>query len=114
MAHNAALKPSQNKSLFTKNVKIVVLLLFLYLTRPMAASKRTTRVHRKPAVEPTNNIIFEKIDYKVHDEKMLEYFWVDIRPIARNVYKAIAIANLTIPIHQVWVHGIFYYKYQTY
>lgn len=64
--------------------------------------------------EPTNNILFEKLEYEMFKKDVISDELVFLRPIAPNVYKG----NITLlakrVFNELWFQINFYYKYNTY
>lgn len=80
------------------------------LVRSREARPRKVRVQE----EPTNNIFFEKIEYRILDRSVISKDWIDIRPIAPNVYRVNATVEVAQTINESWASVTLYYKYTTY
>lgn len=92
-----------------KNVIICSIILFV-LWRSI-----TLDAHKAKAKEkPTNNILFEKVQYRIHDRSVVSHDWLEFRPIAPNVYHFNATVILAKQLNESWTRGILNYKYNTY
>lgn len=76
----------------------------------------TVESHKKkrPVVEPKNNVLFEKFEYEITNTTWIDVHYVDIRPVQRNILRFNASFSLTVPINQMFLHILLYYKYNTY
>lgn len=64
--------------------------------------------------EPKNNLFFEKFKYTVLDRSLIPKDWIDIRPIAPNVYRLNTTITVAQTLNELWYSGVLYYKYNTY
>lgn len=61
-----------------------------------------------------NNMILERIEYKMFEEGIFSYYNIELKPIAHNVYRINATAILLRRCDTMWAHIILYYRYATY
>lgn len=64
--------------------------------------------------QPANNIIFERFEYENLNKSLFIENWVVIRQTSWNVLKINISVTLTHPINEAWLHGVLFYKYNTY
>lgn len=69
---------------------------------------------RKVIETPTNNILFEKVEYRVLNRSVISHDWLEIKPLAPNVVRLNASMCVTKEAKEVWGRGVMYYKYNTY
>lgn len=86
--------------------RIIILWLFL---QGLTASQ-----HPRKVAEPENNIIFERLEYHIHNKKLIRENWVLVKPIAPNVINLNISVTVTQQINYGWLRTTFYHKYNTY
>lgn len=75
------------------------------------------RAHQKPKVieEPRNNIIYERVTYKIFNKTLINVNYVELdKLISYNVIRMNFSVSITQPVHSLYVRGILYHKYQQY
>lgn len=96
-----------------KNILFILVLPTLLITTAALKVKNRSLIYTNQQ-QTTNNVIFEKMEYEIYNKSLFVENWVDVRPVAWNVVKANASANLTQPINELWIHFILFRKYNTY
>lgn len=90
----------------------IVLVLVLVISIDTKRTKVTIKQAKQE--EPTNNILFEKLESEFYNRNVVYDEPPLIRPIAPNVFKM----NLTMVtkriFNEVWLQMVFFYKYNTY
>lgn len=71
-------------------------------------------VAAKKSGSDDNNILFEKLEYRVLDHEFVTYCELAFRPVAHNVYMFNYTFVLSRPMKTGWVHFVLYHKYNTY
>lgn len=94
---------------------VLIFLLGLSLTVQGASPRRRVKVNaNKNNEEPRNNIILEKVEYRVLNRSVASNDWLEIKPIAPNVYRLNFTTDLLQQSNEGWVRGVLYHKYTTY
>lgn len=99
-----------------KSMKIIAITIFVFITSVWYAyttGEKPKRV-RKYQEEPTNNLIFEKLEYELFDSELVPWLYVDIRPVASNILKINVTAILNQTVNEMWGHAVLYKKYLIY
>jgi len=61
-----------------------------------------------------NNVIFEKVTYKVYNQTLLTNGIIKWKKVAYNVVQGCANLTITEPLNEIWVRLELYYKYRVY
>lgn len=72
-------------------------------------------IHRQIMIaQPPNNILFEKMEYKILNETLISYQKFQVKPIASNVYDVNITGTLIQPINTLWFRYVLHRKYMRY
>lgn len=85
-----------------------------YLIIPFIIATGVYARRARPVGPIENNIIFEKLEYKMYDENLVKMNYYEFKSIAHNVLRVNGSLTILKPFDEIWIRGVLYYKYTLY
>lgn len=92
-------------------IRIIIAVLIVGAARTIFARKVLNQSRHE---EPRNNTLFEKHEFEVFDKTIFASYYIEFKPIARNVLKVNILGVLSEAWTEIWCRATLYKKYNTY